>query len=471
MKKTTKSIKFHTDENFNKTERTKIFLSQCNGVGNILLYHHFGAIIETNKYEFINNTKDYNNVFFKIRSHHYQQIQERVFNTIWLRYEQAIKQTKFDDSKLNYLRYFCFKWDDVDNYLAKKNGDFYRQVRWYWLQHRNEIIPLIEKEVLNKIRISKLPKFKKLVIKVDNRTTHFQPTEQADHFDYWLSIFTNTKIKNKYENINIPIKWSGYHEDRLNGTKLNNSFIVKFDEIYDRLEIIGSYSEPKISLNLSKPCQTNTLGVDVGISKLLTFSDGYQVDTTSLQNEFERFLKYEKQVKRLEAKGLYDSNKYLRKQRQLTNKVENEINRCLNNIPDEIEYVVFEDLKFKDKISRKINYLIRRFQVQGILTKAELKLRPFKIQSVNPAYTSQQCRICNFTDRSNRTSQSKFICKNCGHAENADVNASLNIKERFLDVRFKKLKYQGQIKKFLRELFEAGQVCHNQTSQLSTGFT
>ena len=127
------------------------------------------------------------------------------------------------------------------------------------------------------------------------------------------------------------------------------------------------------------------------------------------------------------------------------------------------------DLNLKDKISRKINYLIRRFQVQWIFTKANQKQRHFKIKSINPAYTSQQCRVCNFTDRKNRANQSEFICKNCGYAENADVNASMNIKERFLDVRFKKLKYKGQIKKFLKELFESGQASHNLASQLSTG--
>lgn len=472
--KTTKSIKFHTDENFNKTNTVKSFLQNCNDVGNTLLNLHFGSFIEINKFDFINKTKDYNNVFFNIRSHHYQQIQEKVFNMIWVRYDRVIKNIRFDDPKLNYLKYFAFKWDDVENYLEKKikktkNNQFYKNVLQYWLQNQNQIKSEIDTLVLKIIRSSKVPKFKKLVIKVDSRTTNFKPSEQTSEFDYWLSIFTNTKIKNKYEQIYIPIKWSEYHEEQLQGQKLNNSFIVKWDDLYDRLEIIGTYSEPKIDLKPPKPRQSNTLGVDVGISKLLTFSNGYQVDTQALQQEFERFLQYEKQVKRLESRDNYDSKKYLKKQRQLTNKVENEINRCLNNIPENYQYVVFEDLNFKDKLSRKINYLIRRFQVQGILTKAQTKQRHFKIQSINPAYTSQQCRICNFTDRKNRKNQAEFVCTKCGHTENADVNASYNIKERFLDVRFKKLKYQGQIKKFLLELFEADQVNHNLTSQLSTG--
>ena len=472
--KTTKFIKFHTDENFDKTNTVKDFLENCNYVGNTLLNLHFGCFIETNKYDFINQTKDYNKVFFNIRSHHYQQIQEKVFNMIWVRYDRVIKNIRFDDPKLNYLKYFAFHWDDVEKYLEKKinktkDNLFYKNVLQYWLQDGDKIKSEIDILVLKTIRSSKVPEFKKMVIKVDTRTTHFEQAENTSKFDYWLSIFTNTKIKNKYEQIFIPIKWSTYHEEQLSQSKLNNSFIVKWDDVYDRLEIIGSFNTKETALKLSKPCQATTLGIDVGISKLLTFSNGYQVDTQSLQEEFERFLTYEKQVKRLEAKGLYDSKKYIRKQRQLTNKVENQINQALNNIPEQFEYVVFEDLKFKDKMSRKINYLIRRFQVQGILTKAELKQRHFKIESVNSAYTSQQCRVCSFTDRSNRKNQSEFICKKCGHIENADVNASMNIKERFLDVRFKKLHYKGQIKKFLKEQFESYQVNHNLTSQLSTG--
>ncbi len=371
--KTTKSIKFHTSENPSKTSTIKSFLKECNNVGNTLLYLHFGCIIETNKYDFIKKTKDYNNVFFKIRSHHYQQIQEKVFNMIWLRYNKVIKQTKFDSPKLNYLKYFAFKWGDVEEYLTKKisktkNNQFYKDVLNYWLENQRQIKNLITKTVLNKIRSVKLPKFRKLTLKVDSRTTLFQESK-TNYFKYWLNLITNTKIGKRYQNLYLPIKWSKYHEEQLNNTKLNNSFIIKWDGVYDRLEIIGTYNQELKAIEVTKPCRSNTLGVDVGVTNLLTFSNGYQLDTKSLQIEFEKFLKYEKQVKRLESKSLYNSNKYLRKQNQLTNKIENQINQTLNNIPEQFQYVVFENLKFKDRLSRKINYLIRRFRVQGILPK------------------------------------------------------------------------------------------------------
>ena len=46
---------------------------------------------------------------------------------------------------------------------------------------------------------------------------------------------------------------------------------------------------------------------------------------------------------------------------------------------------------------------------------------------VDPAYTSQTCNKCRHVDKKNRKTQSVFICTDCGHRDNADVNAGLNI--------------------------------------------
>ncbi|WP_044084407.1 RNA-guided endonuclease InsQ/TnpB family protein [Bifidobacterium gallicum] len=48
---------------------------------------------------------------------------------------------------------------------------------------------------------------------------------------------------------------------------------------------------------------------------------------------------------------------------------------------------------------------------------------------VNPAYTSQTCFQCKHIDPRNRESQAAFQCVNCGHEDNADTNAALNILE------------------------------------------
>ena len=47
---------------------------------------------------------------------------------------------------------------------------------------------------------------------------------------------------------------------------------------------------------------------------------------------------------------------------------------------------------------------------------------------VNPKYTSQKCSQCHYIHKHNRKTQAEFVCKDCGHAMNADLNAALNIK-------------------------------------------
>lgn len=48
---------------------------------------------------------------------------------------------------------------------------------------------------------------------------------------------------------------------------------------------------------------------------------------------------------------------------------------------------------------------------------------------VPPHYTSQRCNKCGYTAKENRESQAVFLCKSCGHKDNADNNAALNIRD------------------------------------------
>ena len=49
------------------------------------------------------------------------------------------------------------------------------------------------------------------------------------------------------------------------------------------------------------------------------------------------------------------------------------------------------------------------------------------IIKVSAAYTSQRCNKCGHLDKDNRKTQADFKCLACGHRDNADVNAALNI--------------------------------------------
>ncbi len=50
-----------------------------------------------------------------------------------------------------------------------------------------------------------------------------------------------------------------------------------------------------------------------------------------------------------------------------------------------------------------------------------------RLEAVNPAYTSQTCSQCHHCAPENRKSQAVFLCVACGHQQNADINAAINI--------------------------------------------
>jgi putative transposase len=55
------------------------------------------------------------------------------------------------------------------------------------------------------------------------------------------------------------------------------------------------------------------------------------------------------------------------------------------------------------------------------------KWRGGTVLKVPPQYTSRTCSICGHEAKENRKTQEQFTCINCGHTENADINAAKNI--------------------------------------------
>lgn len=81
-------------------------------------------------------------------------------------------------------------------------------------------------------------------------------------------------------------------------------------------------------------------------------------------------------------------------------------------------------------------------------------------------HTSQECSACGHTHPDNRRSQAEFVCKACGHADNADDNASLNIRDRGMSLILSG-HWQSKEKKRIRRMRCKGQPVGAGRSELT----
>jgi len=88
-------------------------------------------------------------------------------------------------------------------------------------------------------------------------------------------------------------------------------------------------------------------------------------------------------------------------------------------------------------LSKNIRSSIGKWNVSYWFDRLEQKCEENRVsfRRVQPYYTSQKCSICGYINRKNRLG-SVFLCQECNHTEDADLNASKNILERFFIGRY-----------------------------------
>src|SRR5690606_21684830 len=83
-------------------------------------------------------------------------------------------------------------------------------------------------------------------------------------------------------------------------------------------------------------------------------------------------------------------------------------------------------------VRKSQRHRLNNWSFYDLKTKIEYKARlnGVTVITVDPRNTSRQCSSCSHISKSNRKSQSSFVCQNCGFTDIADSNASRVIRER-----------------------------------------
>ena len=212
--------------------------------------------------------------------------------------------------------------------------------------------------------------------------------------------------------------------------------------------------------------ESEMLGLDVGITDLITLSNGsvygansaelfYTLSDNLVNKNRSRLFAYkrelekrilieqdiskkvilEQKLKNLENNNL-GSKKRISKISKYKSRIASHINCELNKMvkEEDIEEIVREDLNWSSKkknISRKQRNRFSTWSKGLLLGRLSVKLaeKGIKETIVNPAYTSQVCCKCNHLgDRKGK----EFKCSNCNLSIDADFNASIIIKKRKL---------------------------------------
>ena len=191
-------------------------------------------------------------------------------------------------------------------------------------------------------------------------------------------------------------------------------------------------------------------GIDINVKhNLIQCSDGYVIDydRKMVKSILKRKKKQDRIISTKKNRNLSTEYTYKQIKQNLKDKRRSVsmVEQCLVKLfkhcnENNIDHLVFEDLnvfKRKYKINNKeFNVNIRRLMsilhIVDIKNMAERigKKYGITISLTNAEYTSQQCSKCGYIHKDNRKTQERFKCIHCGYEENADLNASINIRKR-----------------------------------------
>lgn len=180
-----------------------------------------------------------------------------------------------------------------------------------------------------------------------------------------------------------------------------------------------------------------TLGVDLGMVNLATDSDGDGFCGEAAEKSRAR---YERIRRKLQKAGTKSAKKHLKKVAGKEKRFKRDANHVASKAIVNKAKATGRALALEDLRHLRERITVRRSQRSRHGKWAYNQLRSFieykatlagvKIFFVDPRNTSRACSECGHCERANRKSQAEFVCKSCGHAAPADVNAAVNIAAR-----------------------------------------
>ena len=226
----------------------------------------------------------------------------------------------------------------------------------------------------------------------------------------------------------VPFRFGAYQEARLDRKRGQADLILRNGIFYLAVVVDAPEASP------DDP--TGTLGVDLGVINLAVDSDGefYSGEAVDVVRE-----KIDTLKSSLQSKGTKSAKRHLKKLSRRESRFRRSINhviskRLVSKAKDTHRQIALEDLKgIGDSTVRHAQRRRHKswafFQLRSFI-QYKAAIAGVVVALVDPRNTSRTCPSCGFVSKSNRKSQSSFLCQECGFASNADLVGAINISRR-----------------------------------------
>ena len=295
----------------------------------------------------------------------------------------------------------------------KKDRDIrfkkYKKIYKYFLNKQRQIKFIGKRFNELNLNYKIKPRFDGKSINMDSR--FWSLNTSLNSFDYWVKL---SSIGNKI-GLLLPLKNHNHNKKFSNWKRAGSCRLLRNNGKF-KIELIYEQATPIIH----KP--NKILAIDAGINCLMSCSDGRQIGL-----ELKRLLS---ELNKKQQK----SKSYNRK----LNQIHNYVRWCVNQLDwSNLSDLVIENLKYiqidtKKRVNKATRKLLSKWNL-GLWHKAieqKCEANCVCLHQVEPKYTSQTCSCCGNVDKGNRDGV-LFRCTSCGYEANADLNASINILNRF----------------------------------------
>jgi putative transposase len=206
---------------------------------------------------------------------------------------------------------------------------------------------------------------------------------------------------------------------------------------------------PSIAVKFPDPPKANTsggvLGVDLGIVKLATDSQGQSYSGAVVKAVRCRVREHRRQVQKKKSRSAF---KRLQKINRRASRFAKDVNHCISKSLVQKAPVLQKALSLEDlsgirersnSLNKTMRWLMGNWAFADLAAKIVYKAAEvgLPVVFVDPRNTSRTCSECGYCEKANRKSQASFACLRCGFCANADFNASCNIARLGMEARAK----------------------------------